>query len=65
MSYLTASCGLSGVFQRVFVSLDILRAVIWIYCKFCKVLPQKGTLQKVTKYLIIKMIVWKGRFRLQ
>ncbi len=30
MNYLNASCGLSGVFQRVFVSLDILRAVIGI-----------------------------------
>jgi len=33
MSYLTASCGHSGLFQRVFVILDIPRAVIRIDCQ--------------------------------
>ncbi len=33
MSYFIAACGLSGLFQRVFVILDILRAVIGIDCQ--------------------------------
>ncbi len=33
MSSFIASCGLSGLFQRVFVSLDILRAVVGIDCQ--------------------------------
>jgi len=33
MSYFIASCGPSGLFQRVFVILDVLRAVIRIDCQ--------------------------------
>ncbi len=33
MSYFTASCGLSGLFQRVFMILDLLRAVFGIDCQ--------------------------------
>jgi len=36
---LTASCHLSGLFQRVFVSLDILRVGIRISCRNLGIFP--------------------------